>query len=68
MRLLFYSNLPNINEKTFRRFDWFDFYRDAKEAIPENMPESRGDSVTMSFFVDANHGNNQKDLEVKPEF
>ena len=25
------------------------------------MPESRGNSVTLSAFVDASHGNNQKD-------
>ena len=61
MRLLFDSDFPKINEKLFKKFDWFDFYRDAKEAIPENMPEPRGNSVTMSSFVDASHGNNQKD-------
>ena len=61
MRIIFDSDIPKINETLFKKYDWHDFYRDAKEAIPTNMPESRGNSVTLSAFVDASHGNNQKD-------
>ena len=58
MRLLFDPAYPNINEKWFKRYDWQDFYRDAKEAIPTNMPEARGREAIISRFVDANHAGN----------
>ena len=60
-RLLFDSSKPRINEKWFQEYDWFDFYRDAKESIPPNIPEPRGLEVTTSCFVDANHAGNVKD-------
>ena len=61
MRILFDSEQPKVNEKLFRKYDWDDFYRDAKEAIPSNMPEPRGNRAIVSAFVDASHGNNKKD-------
>ena len=61
MRLLFDSSYPTVNEKCFKSYDWFDFYRDAKEAIPPNMPEARGHAVIISCFVDANHAGDVKD-------
>ena len=42
LRLMFDCSYPNISEKLFKSYDWFDFYRDAKEAILPNMPEPRG--------------------------
>ena len=47
-----------MSEKWFKRYDWFDFYRDAKEAIPPNIPEARGRYVIVTCFVDANHAGN----------
>ena len=35
--------------------DWSEFYPEAAEAIPPNMPEPRGKPVSMSCFVDADH-------------
>jgi hypothetical protein len=61
LRILFDSGLPKVNESWFKNYDWFDFYRDAKEAIPPNMPEARGRGVTITCFVDANHAGNQSD-------
>ena len=61
MRLLFDSAYPKIMDTWFHEYDWFDFYRDAKEAIPPNMPEARGLPVIMSMFIDASHGSNTKD-------
>ena len=58
MRLLFDPAYPKINEKWFKRYDWQDFYRDAKEPIPSNMPEARGLEIIVSCFVDANHAGN----------
>ena len=61
LRLLFDSAYPKVKESWFQEYDWFDFYRDAKEAIPSNMPEARGRDVIITCFVDANHAGNQKD-------
>ena len=61
MKLLFDCAYPKVNEKWFQEYEWFDFYRDAKEAIPPNIPEARGNDVIISCFVDANHAGNQKD-------
>ena len=61
MRILFDSSYPKVNEGWFKEYDWYDFYRDAKEAIPPNMPEARGNDVIISCFVDANHAGNTKD-------
>ena len=58
MRLLFDPSYPRINENWFKRYDWQDFYRDAKENIPSNMPEARGREIVISCFVDANHAGN----------
>ena len=61
LRILFDSGIPKVNANWFKDYDWFDFYRDAKEAIPPNMPEARGRGVTITCFVDANHAGNQSD-------
>ena len=53
LRLLFDCGDPKISEGRFKKYDWQDFYRDAKEAIPPNMPEARGRNVSSSCFVDA---------------
>ena len=53
LRLLFDSDHPQISPNRFKSYDWFDFYRDAEEAIPPNMPEPRGLPVSTSAFVDA---------------
>ena len=53
MRLLFYCSHPIISSKIFKKYEWSDFYRDVKETIPPNIPESRGNKVYISMFVDA---------------
>jgi hypothetical protein len=58
LRLMFDCGYPKVDERWFKEYDWFDFYRDAKEAIPPNMPEARGHSVIITCFVDANHAGN----------
>ena len=60
LRLLFDSGYPTTNEKLFKKYDWLSFYRDAKEAIPNNMPESKGRGIVVTFFVDTNHEGNLK--------
>ena len=61
LRLMFDSSEPGIDERWFTTYDWQDFYRDAKEAIPPNMPEARGHAVTVTCFVDANHAGDVAD-------
>jgi hypothetical protein len=36
-------------------FDWSQFYPNAREDIPNNVPEPRGNEVQMIIFVDADH-------------
>ena len=48
-----------ININRFHRFDWQDFYKGVKEAIPPNMNKPRGNSVSTHCFVDANHAGNK---------
>ena len=44
----------------FRKHDWYDFYRDAKEDIPpHDMPAPRGNTMSTHCFVDASHGSNR---------
>ena len=50
-----------MQNKWFREYDWFDFYRDAKEKIPQDRSEERGLPVTISVFVDADHAGNKVD-------
>jgi len=55
-RIYFDPDHPMISEDRFQKFDWVDFYRDAKEDIPADMPEPRGNAVSTHCFVDASHG------------
>jgi hypothetical protein len=51
---------PAINQNRFEECDWTEFYRDASEAVPENMPKPRGNCMSTHCFVDANHaGDNE---------
>ena len=49
---------PATNELRFVQVDWNDFYPDAHEALPPNMPEPRGHAIKVSCFVDADHAGN----------
>ena len=58
-RLYFDSDHPKISEGRFQRFEWEDFYKDAKEEIPLDMPEPRGKEVSIHCFVDASHASDK---------
>jgi hypothetical protein len=47
-----------FKESRFTKHDWEDWYKDAKEAIPPNMPVPRGNAVSTSCFVDADLAGN----------
>ena len=53
--LVFDWTEPELDESRFKDCDWREYYPDAAEAIPDNMPEPRGKGVTTSCFVDADH-------------
>jgi len=55
-RLVFDWTEPVLDESKFMECDWKEQYPDAKESIPTNAPEPRGQSVKMTTFVDADHG------------
>ena len=46
---------PNVSEDRFIEADWHDFYRDAKEEIPINLPVPKGKSIAISCSVDASN-------------
>ena len=57
-KIAFDPDHPQVDERRFKKYDWYDFYCDAKEAIPDNMPEPRGNVVKTHCFVDANLAGN----------
>ena len=58
-KLAFDFQHPVISEKIFKEYDWYDFYRDATEAIPRDMPNPRGNPMSTHCFVDASHGSDR---------
>ena len=38
-RLVYDSTYPEIDHSVFKKCDWLEFYRDAKEPIPVNVPQ-----------------------------
>ena len=58
-RLFLDPDHPVISENRFKSFDWEDFYREAKEDIPTNMPEPLGKAVSTHCFVDASHASDK---------
>jgi hypothetical protein len=54
-RLVFDDTRATIPDSRFHTCDWTEFYPDAKEVMPPDMPEPRGNSVKVTCFVDADH-------------
>ena len=54
-KLCFGPQHPEINERLFAAHDWYDFYRDYKEAIPVEAPTPRRNVVSTHCLVDADH-------------
>ena len=48
--LAFDPQYPDIDESKFIKCDWHDFYRRAKEPIPGDAPEPRGNVVSNALF------------------
>jgi hypothetical protein len=58
-KLAFDFQHPIISERMFQTYDWYEFYRDATEAIPNDMPIPRGNPMSTHCFVDASHGSDR---------
>ena len=44
---------PSIDERIFKKYDWYNFYRGAKEAIPLDCLKPLGNSISTHCFVNA---------------
>ena len=53
------SDNPQISPNEFKSYDWFYFYREAEEAMPEITPEYRGLPMCTCLFVDDNLNGNE---------
>jgi hypothetical protein len=51
---------PVVDESAFNNgADWKEFYGEVQEELPPKMPKPRGQRITISAFVDANHAGNK---------
>ena len=57
-RLFFDPQHPDIDEYAFSNYEWYDFYRDAREQVSNDMSLPRGHAVSTHCFVDADHASN----------
>jgi hypothetical protein len=57
--MVFDSSYLFWNDTDFMLFDWTDFYKDATEEIPSNVPTPRGLPLQINVFVDADHARNK---------
>ena len=53
--MVFDDTIPTFDESRFKATDWSAYYPNASEVIPPNCPDARGNSVTTTCFVDADH-------------
>ena len=54
-KLFFDPQHPNIDEREFKEHDWYEFYRDTKERLPNDSPKPCGNMVSTHCFVDSDH-------------
>ena len=57
-KLFFNPQHPELDERSFTTYDWYDFYRDTKEPFLGDMPAPRGQVVSTHCFVDSDHAAN----------
>ena len=59
-RLLYDPSYLEIDSSDFKKCDWSEFYMDAKEAIPMNMPKPQGKGADICMFVDNDHAGDNR--------
>jgi len=57
--MVFNPNYISWDQASFTDYNWKEFYLDAKESVPPNAPDPRGNPVQINAFVDADHAGNQ---------
>ena len=57
-KLFFDPQHLELDERSFTTYDWYDFYRDAKEPALGDMPALRSQMVSTHCFVDSDHAAN----------
>ena len=50
-KLYFDPQHPQVDERSFQSYDWYDFYRDAEEAVPGDMLLPRGEAISMHCWI-----------------
>ena len=53
--MVFDDTEPEFDDRRIKECDWSEYYPDAVEAMPRDMPKPRGKAVMCSCFVDADH-------------
>jgi hypothetical protein len=56
-RIVFDPTQPNYEGLEFNEYDWSYTYQDAKEDIPDVMPEPFTPNLGITVYADSNHGN-----------
>jgi len=57
--MVFNPNYISWDQASFTDYHWKEFYLDAKESVPPNAPDPRGNPVQINAFVDADRAGNQ---------
>jgi hypothetical protein len=58
-RVVFDHNYTDVDMRAFIKTDWKPMYGDVKEAIPPNVPVTRGKAIDLRLFVDSDHAGEQ---------
>ena len=53
--LFFDPQHPKVDEQAFKEYNWYNFYWDAKERLPSDMPPPWGRLVSTHPFIDSDH-------------
>ena len=57
-KIPFDASHQSIDKRRFKKYDWYDFYCGAKEAIPLDCPEHLCNSISTHIFVNADLAGN----------
>jgi hypothetical protein len=59
-QLVFDPTYPTIDIDSFPQYDWTEFYGDAEEAIPSNMPSPLGKDLDVRMMCDSDHAGEKR--------
>jgi hypothetical protein len=59
-RLIFDPTYPDIDQITFPKFDWIEFYGNVEEAINPDMPPPLGKDFQIQMMVDSDHAGEKR--------